>query len=93
MRLILLILAATTGGYGITIGLLGALVHLASLESFGVPYLSPVVPFVLTDSKDALIRAPLWIMLSRPKGMSQNDKKRKNYFVPPAGNSNDGDKK
>ncbi len=92
LRLILLVLAATLGGFGITIGLLGTLVHLASLESFGVPYLSPLVPFESADLKDTLIRAPLWLMTGRPKGMSRNDKKRREYLVPPAGNSHGGDK-
>ena len=83
LRLIFLILAAVLGGFGITIGLLGTLVHLASLESFGVPYLSPIVPFNVADSKDSLIRAPLWMMLARPRGMSRYDRKRKDYSVPP----------
>ncbi len=92
LRLILLVLSALMGGFGITIGLLGTLVHLASLESFGVPYLAPLAPFILGDSKDALIRAPLWAMINRPKGMAQNDRKRKKYFVPPPGKPNGEDK-
>lgn len=88
LRLILLILSAILGGYGITIGLIGTLIHLASLESFGVPYLAPLVPFNLSDSKDALVRAPLWLMISRPKGMARNNRKRKDFFVPPAESTN-----
>lgn len=88
LRLIFLILGATFGGFGITMGLLGALVHMSSLESFGYPYLSPTVPFDLEDSKDAVIRAPLWMMLSRPKGMS-DDRQRKNYDIPPAGEADE----
>ncbi len=75
LRLILLILAATTGGFGIIIGMLGTLVHLASLESFGAPYLSPIVPFDSDDSKDALIRAPLWTLRGRPKGIARDNRK------------------
>jgi spore germination protein KA len=84
LRIVFLILAASFGGFGITMGMLGTLVHMASLESFGYPYLSPTVPFDLEDSKDAIVRAPLWMMLSRPKGMS-DDKQRKEYAVPPVG--------
>ena len=84
LRLILLILSATFGGFGLTVGLLGALVHLSALESFGYPYLFPSVPFDLEDSKDAMVRMPLWLMLSRPKAMA-NDKQRKEYIVPPVG--------
>ncbi|SHH94656.1 spore germination protein KA [Sporobacter termitidis DSM 10068] len=89
MRIILLILAATFGGFGITMGLLAILVHMSALESFGYPFLSPTVPFDLEDSKDAVVRAPLWLMISRPKGMSE-DKQRKKYKVPPTeANNND----
>ena len=84
LRLILLVLSAMFGGFGLTLGLLGALVHLSALESFGYSYLSPTVPFNLNDSKDAMIRAPLWIMLTRPKGMA-DDQQRKDYMVPPVG--------
>ncbi len=84
LRIILLILGATFGGFGLTIGILGILVHLTALESFGYPYLFPSVPFDLDDSKDAMIRAPLWLMLTRPKGMA-NDAQRKAYMVPPVG--------
>jgi spore germination protein KA len=82
LRFILLILGATFGGFGITLGLLGALVHMSALESFGYPYLSPTAPYDMVDSKDAVVRAPLWLMLSRPKAMS-DDKQRRVYKVPP----------
>lgn len=82
LRIILLILGATFGGFGITMGLLAFLVHVSALESFGYPYLSPTAPFDIEDSKDAVIRMPLWMMLSRPKGMAE-DEQRKKYAVPP----------
>jgi spore germination protein KA len=82
LRYIMLVLGATFGGFGITLGLIGALVHMSALESFGYPYLSPTVPFDLEDSKDAVIRAPLWMMISRPKGMAV-DEQRKEYDIPP----------
>jgi spore germination protein KA len=81
LRFILLILAGVMGGYGITMGLLAVLVHLASLKSFGFPYLSPVAPVQFADLKDGLIRAPLWVMLNRPRGMAR-DKKRQKDVMP-----------
>ncbi|NLA87193.1 MAG: spore germination protein, partial [Clostridiales bacterium] len=83
IRYAMLVLGATFGGYGITLGLIGVLVHMSSLESFGYPYLSPNVPFDVEDSKDSIIRAPLWMMISRPKGMAI-DEQRKDYDVPPS---------
>jgi spore germination protein KA len=89
MRFIMLALGATFGGFGITMGFLGAMVHMSALSSFGYDYLSPAVPFDLEDSKDAIVRAPLWMMVGRPKMMS-NDKQRKTYDVPPVGKDNGG---
>jgi len=76
LRLIYLVLSAVMGGVGITVGLLATLVHLASLKSFGYYYLSPIVPFQLRDTKDSVIRAPLWAMHTRPSGLARNDKTR-----------------
>ncbi|NLL39271.1 MAG: spore germination protein [Clostridiales bacterium] len=84
LRLILLILGAVLGGFGIAIGLLGTLVHLSSLRSFGYPFLYPIAPFDVEDSKDAILRAPLWLMIKRPKEMS-TDIKRQTINVPPTG--------
>lgn len=73
LRFMLLILASILGGYGITMGLLLILIHLASLESFKTPYLSPLAPLRLNDTKDALIRAPLYRMTHRPIGMAKQN--------------------
>ncbi|MCX7714333.1 MAG: spore germination protein [Clostridia bacterium] len=81
LRFIFLILAATMGLYGITMGLLGTLVHLSSLKSFSFPYLFPVVPFDIKGNKDAVIRAPLWTMRRRPNGMSKKNPKRHGNFI------------
>lgn len=86
LRFILLLLGSSFGGYGITLGLLGTLVHMASLESFGFPYLTAIAPFDWEDAKDSVVRAPLWLMIRRPSGMAV-DKQRKKVMVPPAGES------
>lgn len=88
LRLIYLILAGTMGGYGVIIGTLGTLVHLSSLKSFGFPFLSPLAPFVARDNKDAIVRFPLWLMLSRPKGMAKRNEKREDFIIPPTEPSN-----
>ena len=90
LRFIVLILGSMFGGYGITIAMLGALVHMASLNSFGFPYLSPPAPFDPGDSKDAIVRAPLWMMIKRPKSVGAADKKRRDKVVPPPTGENDG---
>lgn len=82
LRFVFMILAATFGLFGIIIGLIIMVAHLASLRSFGVPYLSPMAPFIAGDQKDAILRIPLWGMLSRPRLISQKDIKRENSSSP-----------
>jgi spore germination protein KA len=67
LRFPLILLAGTLGLFGITIGMLGILIHLSSLRSFGIPYLSPLTPLSINGLKDVLIRAPHWAMKLRPR--------------------------
>ncbi|SEO93668.1 spore germination protein [Propionispora vibrioides] len=76
LRFVLMILAATLGLYGVFMGFLAILIHMASLRSFGVPYLSPVAPLELSSLKDVFIRAPWWDMLTRPGFTGSLDSRR-----------------
>lgn len=67
LRLTFTLLAGMLGAYGILIGMLFTLLHLASLRSFGVPYLSPLAPSTAADLKDVLVRVPIWAMGTRPR--------------------------
>lgn len=69
-------LAGTFGLFGITIGCILLTLHLCSLRSFGVPYMSPMAPFNITDQKDNIIRVPIWDMIRRPKLLNHLNKKR-----------------
>ncbi|TCP67094.1 spore germination protein [Baia soyae] len=51
-------LAGFMGLFGVLCGVLFTVVHLASIKSFGVPYLSPVAPSKFTDWKDIFVRVP-----------------------------------
>ncbi|QPQ31276.1 spore germination protein [Lysinibacillus sp. JNUCC 51] len=66
-------IAASFGLLGITIGLIALLLHLCSLRSFGVPYMSSLAPFNLSDQKDAFIRLPMWKMFTRPRLINQQN--------------------
>jgi spore germination protein KA len=57
-----LILAGMFGFYGITLGLIVLVAHMNSLRTFGVPYLSPIVPLSSRGQKDAVLRLPLWAL-------------------------------
>ncbi|MBO7743790.1 spore germination protein [Paenibacillus sp. MWE-103] len=77
LRFPLLLLAGTLGLYGIAIGILGILAHVASLRSFGVPYFSPVAPLTLRELKDVFIRTPFWAKTRRPQSIAANDSIRR----------------
>ncbi|AFH62742.1 spore germination protein [Paenibacillus caseinilyticus] len=66
LRFPLVFLAGMFGLYGVMIGLILIANHMLSLRSFGVPYLSPVVPGNFEGMKDTVMRAPLWSMWRRP---------------------------
>lgn len=83
LRAILTILAGVLGAFGMIIGLLGVLIHLASLRSFGAPYLSPLAPLSIGDLKDVLIRAPLWAMFTRPRAIGWHDPQRQEFRLMP----------
>jgi spore germination protein KA len=73
IRLGLVIPAGFFGLIGIVNGLMLILIHLATLRSFGVPYLSPLAPMITTDLKDTVIRAPFWKLLTRPRSLEPQD--------------------
>lgn len=64
LRFPLMILAGVLGIPGITVALLALLTYMASLKSFGTPYLSPLAPFELQDMKDTVYRAS-WRKLAK----------------------------
>lgn len=76
LRFPLMIFAGMFGMYGVMIGLILIVNHLSSLESFGVPYLSPVVPSDAQGMKDSVVRMPSWTMKKRPKQLQTNNPTR-----------------
>jgi hypothetical protein len=66
LRFPMIFLAGTLGLLGIMLGILFILTHLCTLRSFGVPYLTPMGPMKGRDMKDVLIRAPWWMLNTRP---------------------------
>jgi hypothetical protein len=66
LRFPMILLAGTLGLLGIMLGVITLVIHLCTLRSFGVPYLSPMAPMKFSDMKDVLIRAPWWKLNTRP---------------------------
>jgi spore germination protein KA len=59
-RFIFMGFAASFGLYGIIMVLFALIVHLCSLNSFGVPYMSSFGPMIWRNQKDAIYRAPIY---------------------------------
>ncbi|RUT33368.1 spore germination protein [Paenibacillus zeisoli] len=70
IRFFFMILAGMFGFYGITLGLIVLVAHLNSLRSFGMPYLTPFSPFVLSSQKDTVLIFPFWAL--RKSGSPQS---------------------
>ncbi|HEY5562535.1 MAG TPA: spore germination protein [Clostridiaceae bacterium] len=76
IRILLIILSSIIGLYGIMLGGIIVLIHLIKLESFGIPYLSPLVNPDISDFKDLFIRMPMCFFKKRPVYLKTGDKIR-----------------
>jgi len=76
LRFPITLLGATLGLFGVAVGVLAILIHLAGLRSFGVPFMSPVVPANLTDWKDTFVRWGMWTMEKRPSQLFKSGRRR-----------------
>jgi spore germination protein KA len=81
-RFALLILASFSGLYGVMLGFAGFLTHQLSLRSFGVPYMSPLVPLSVSGLKDVMIRTPWWAMSFRPHRFRKNVTRQGDSLIP-----------
>lgn len=77
LRFIAMLSAALFGLYGIILFFLFLCSHLVKLKSFGVPFVSPTVPYRAGDWKDFMVRMPLKMMKRRPKLLKPKDTIRK----------------
>ena len=77
-RLILLVFSSFIGLYGYIFGMIGLLVYLFSIRSFGVPYMLTMMTFNPQDIKDTVIRAPWIFMKYRPKFIAFSNRIRNN---------------
>ncbi|MBQ9604502.1 MAG: spore germination protein [Firmicutes bacterium] len=68
IKYFMIILSAFFGIYGFMLGLLCVIVHIASLESFGISYLYPLVgeKNIIKRFRDSILRLPLSVQQQRP---------------------------
>lgn len=75
-RLLIMVCASFLGMYGYMLSLLGVLLYLSSLSSFGLPYLAPLSPVTWKDLALVFSRVP-WIKKNnRPKMLKTVDNTR-----------------
>ncbi|GLC89037.1 spore germination protein [Lysinibacillus piscis] len=81
LRFPLMIIASMFGLFGVMFGVMIILLHLCSIRTFGVPYLSPFAPFILKDQKDAFILFPRKALLTRPRLINQKNMVRGHRYI------------
>ncbi|CAI6085810.1 spore germination protein [Cohnella sp. JJ-181] len=63
----LMALSSLLGGFGILLGYLFIWLHLVTLTSLGVPFLTPLAPWKGDQLRDTLIRTKLPALIKRPR--------------------------
>ncbi|WP_144556004.1 spore germination protein [Bacillus sp. X1(2014)] len=87
LRFPIIILAGFAGLIGVMLALIVLVIHLSTLRSFGLPYLSPIATLQKHPLKDTLIRSPLWKMNSRPHLTGEFNAVRQGTNVKPGPNN------
>lgn len=83
IRFPLLILSSIFGLFGFLGGLIAIDLHLLSLRSFGLPFITPLSTNDKNSSKDILVRAPWWKMQKRPSMGKPHNKNRQGDNLKP----------
>ncbi|MGM9926252.1 MAG: spore germination protein [Bacillus sp. (in: firmicutes)] len=76
IRLGLLIITAICGLPGFIIGITVFVIYLARMQSLGVPYFWPFIPFSYKAFRDVIIRVPIPLRNRRPKVLHTKDPDR-----------------
>lgn len=76
IRIALLLATAMFGSAGYVVGTILFIIFLVRMQSFGVPYLWPFIPFNMKAFRDVLIRAPIPLKNRRPRVLHPQDPDR-----------------
>ncbi len=77
IRLAFVLFASVLGLYGFVFAVIGLFIHLMSIRSFGIPYMTELSSYKLEDVKDTVIRAPWWWMQRRPKLITKKNRPKR----------------
>jgi spore germination protein len=77
IRFAYIILAAVFGLFGISVGICVLIVHLCTLKSFGVPYMTPFSNFIenKNDLRDTIVRPRITNMVHKPQYLKSEEEK------------------
>lgn len=84
LRIPILLVGSIFGLFGVIWCYFFTIIHLTSIRSFGVPYMSPAMPFNLSGMKDYIIRVFWWLMTTRPKAINRKDLQREGSINMPS---------
>jgi hypothetical protein len=76
IRLLIMLCSTILGIYGFILGLIGIVLYLSTLESFGVPYLMPLSPPNFKDMIAGVLAKPWHLMKRRPSPLQGADSTR-----------------
>lgn len=79
LKFIMIGLGAVLGLYGIFLGCVALMIHLSSLESFGIPYMMPLTAGTIdknVEFQDFIARKPIFTMKDRPLYTMRGMRKR-----------------
>ena len=76
LRITLLLVAGTTGLYGVLIFVASLLVYLITFENYSTPICAPFSPMIMSDMKDALYKGFIQELEFRPKSLKNKNKRR-----------------
>ena len=69
LRFAFVLVGGILGLYGIMIAGLVLIIYLASLDSYGAPYLAPYAPYIKSDTQDGIFKSSVRDMKMRPKSI------------------------
>ncbi len=76
-RLLFMVGAVFMGMIGVVVVFIIFIIRICSIESFGKPYLMPLVPINLSGLKNSLIKLPAKLLTRRPEYLSNNTIKQR----------------
>lgn len=76
LRILYVFVGATLGLFGILVLTVWVVSYLCSFDTYQSAYLAPTTPYIKSDMKDFLVKAPLTQMKTRPQSIANNKRNK-----------------